>query len=181
MNRWLLILGVLLALGVMVASPALAQSTAASTQPSVDDGDFAPMLLVMVVLAILVVLFVVAAGVVVGVIAMAILAGLILFGMLSTSLLVGVKSRRFEAAARALFIQLAAIGGIVAGAVAFWTAAWVFELHWRTRTIFLGGGAAGLLLGVLVGLGLNAIWSRVRRWLIARRAGSAFEVIPTQP
>ena len=181
MNRWILILALLFGVAVITASPVLAQTAAPASQPSVDDGDFAPMLFVIVLLAVLLVLFVVAAGVAVGVIAMAIFVGLVVLGVVSTSVLVGVKSRRFEAAARALFIQLAAIGGMVAGAVAFWTAAWFFDLHWRNRTILAGGGAAGLMLGVLVGFGLNAIWSRVRAWLISRRPGKAFEVVPTQP
>jgi hypothetical protein len=179
MNRWILILALLL-VAVAAASPVWAQVAGPTSQASADDGDFAPMLFVFLLLAILVVLFVVAAGVVVGVIAMAIMAGLVLLGVVSTSVLVGVKNRRFEAAARALFIQLAAIGGMVAGAVAFWTAAWFFDLHWRSRTILAGGGAAGLLLGALVGFGLNVVWSRVRSWLISRRPGNAFEVVPTK-
>ncbi len=155
-------------------SPSTTQASSASAEP---EDNFAPALFVVAILFILVVLLVVGVGLAIGVASIALFAALILLGVVSTSVLVGVHRRRFESGAKALLIQLAAVGGAIAGAVAFWITAWMLHLNWQTLTIVAGGGTAGLVVGVVVGLALNSVWIRVRAWIISRRPGHAFEVV----
>lgn len=103
-------------------------TTAATTSPAADD-DFAPGLLIAVLILFAVVIFIAIVAAVVGVVAMAAIAVLVLFGVLSTSILIGVKNRRIESGAKALFVQVAAVIGAVAGCVGFVLSAWIADVN----------------------------------------------------
>lgn len=191
MNR---IAALLLVVSTLLAAIALARPTygnfvttrpttsVATTQPAPADGQFEddapPFMFIFAVIALLVLLFVAAAGLVIGAAIVAVVAMLILLGIVSTSVLVTVKSRRFESGAKVLLIQLAAVGGAITGAAAFWVAAWWCDLNASAFAFLAGGAAAGLAAGAIVGLLLNAIWVRVRFWILSRRPGKAFVVSP---
>jgi hypothetical protein len=117
---------------------------------------------------IVVCLVLVGVGIALGVAAVAVAAVLLAVGALSTSVLVGFMRKRPGAAARALFLQLGALGGAAAGAVLALAVRWLAEMDVHWGWALAAGGLGGLAAGLAVALAFNFAWSRALDWLAAR-------------
>jgi len=172
------------ALGAIMigASPALAAeyegqpSEAPNDYNEADDaflgGPDPPCMLPVAMLILFVFLILLAAamvvGIVVAVVTLAVTAVLVAVGVVSFSAAVGLLSRRPSHAARALFIQLGALSGILCGIGAALFATWLGNLGIHRGLVVLIGGATGLAYGLGVALLFNFAWTRATQWIVAR-------------
>jgi MFS family permease len=122
------------------------------------------------ILLVIVAIFVAAAvlGVVAAAAAVVVTAVLAAVGVVSLSAIVGFVSRRPGHALRALFIQLGAMGGAVAGAAFLYAAARLGEVPLNLALVFVLGGAAGAAAGAGVGILFNLAWTYAAQWMTRR-------------
>lgn len=139
---------------------------AQETEPIPEDyeEDFgAPMLLVFALIALVIVLILVGVGIVIGLVILGGVAAMLGIGILTTSTLTGLVTRKPTTAAKALVLQVAAIGGLVAGAGTAVALDYFFLKKIETTTTMLAilGGIGGLVGGLILGFLFNFAWHRV--------------------
>ena len=164
------------------AAPALAAEYEERPSASPDDyneaddaflgGPDPPCMLPVVMLMLFVFVILLAAamvlGIVVAVVTLAVTAVLVAVGVVSFSAVVGLLSRRPTHAARALFIQLGALGGIPCGIGAALLVTWLGNLGIHRGLAVLVGGGTGLGAGLIVALLFNLAWTRLLAWGVER-------------
>ncbi len=89
-------------------------------------------------------------------------------GILSASLVVGILRRSFSAGFRALFIQVGALAGFVAGVGATACIIWAAKTGWDSSMRWIIGIALGALIGTLYGWCLGLVWGRIAQALTRR-------------
>ena len=132
------------------------------------DDDFSPGLFVLVMLALLVFVILVGVGIAIGLAIVALVAALVGLGIVSSSVVVGIVRRRPGDAFRALFLQLGAAVGIVAGVGVLWLMVSLLDLALGLGWVILVGGLVGLASGLAIGLMFNFAWTRLLAWGVER-------------
>lgn len=94
-------------------------------------------------------------------------------GIVSTSVLLGFLHRSASTGFRALFLQLGALAGLLAGAVGTAGIIWITKGAWDSSLRWAIGLALGFLSGILFAYLFNAGWSRIAASLAARFQKSA--------
>lgn len=125
-----------------------------------DEGDFAPGLLMMVLLMLGLILVCMGVGAVVAGFLLFTIFGLVSFGLLSVSILVGLHKRSFTKGFRTFLVSFSAFCGLLSLGTGF--ALLNKVLHWwTTGTALIAGSAIGLLAGLGFGLMVHYLLQRL--------------------
>ncbi len=136
---------------------------AESTDPHGYEDSFAPMIAFVFFFVVLVgFVILVGVGVAAGLILAAAVAGMVGFGVFTTSTLAGFLTRRPSTAAKALILQLSALGGTIAGLGLGGAVHAIAETGPSLAQLTLTGALAGLAGGLAIALIFNTLWPR---WL----------------
>jgi hypothetical protein len=174
MNRAaLLVLATMLLCGQVSAIAATNNVTEAeSIQVSEDadyiEDDFAPILGIVTVFAIVIMLMLLGAGAAIALLVLLVAGGMVLLGILTTSTVTGFLTKRPKAAFKALFLQLGGVLGAIAGVGLAFVAAWLLESELSRAVTCSTGAVIGLVAGILLAFIFNVLWAKALSFLTAR-------------
>lgn len=180
MDKFILILLVMLACSPMVACAAARAHATTTTAPAetqaspndVDDmEEQEPIGILLFMLIIMLVLF--GAGAVFAIALLVTVLCLASAGIVSTSILTGLVSRRPRTAIKAFFLQIGGVLGFGSGAGAALVATWLFDLHSPDWAVVGVGAVAGLIAGVVVAVLFNLAWDWLLTMWMQRRGSSS--------
>ncbi|MBN1428733.1 MAG: hypothetical protein JXB07_10130 [Anaerolineae bacterium] len=142
-----------------------------------EDDDFAPGLLIGVLLFFALVLVILGVGIAIAAVIIGGLAFLTLMGIISSSVLIGFIQQKPGSALSAFLTQVCAAIGAFCGIIAGWAVLFLTEWPLDFWLVTGAGAASGLLGGAMVGLpaslGLRWMYSRVTAKIKARRDRNA--------
>lgn len=125
----------------------------------------------LIVIAVL--LLLIGVGIAVGLVACGLAALFIATGVISTSVIVGIRNGRAADGIRFFFLLCGVLAGVPAGAVCAWLMHGFYLSAGDDSKIFVCGGLAGGIAGILLGLGLDFISRKGHEWALAKMAGKS--------
>ncbi|QJE96548.1 hypothetical protein [Luteolibacter luteus] len=118
----------------------------------------------------MVILVLIGVGIAMGLVACAIAALLIATGVISASVIVGIRNGRPADGIRFFFLLCGVLAGVPSGAVCGLLFHRLYLAAGDDLMILIGGGLAGGIAGILMGLSLDFISRRGHEWALAKLA-----------
>ncbi|MEM1295400.1 MAG: hypothetical protein AAGH89_08540 [Verrucomicrobiota bacterium] len=133
-----------------------------SESSEVVEDDFSPVIAVVfftIVIGIL--LLMIGVGFALGFLIAASTAAMLAFGILTSSTVVGFLAKKPSAGAKALILQLAALGGALAGSGLAFGMDLLLQFDATNPVVLSAGAIAGLLGGIILALIFNRLWPKL--------------------
>jgi hypothetical protein len=146
--------------------------------PDLPDGDFDPGLALFALVMLFMFLLACLLALLLGGLVTLLIAALLTAGIISASVLTGILRRSVSSGFRALFLQVGAVVGVIAGGIGALVFIWLAKLPAASTQPWIIGPLVGLTVGLLAACLFNFAWGRSVDWIaskLSRRKSEAPE------
>ena len=150
--------------------------------PDLPDGGFGPGMYFFALVMLLIFLLACLLALLLGALATLLIAALLTAGIISASVLTGILRRSVSSGFRALFLQVGAVIGVIAGGIGALVFIWLAKLPAASPQPWIICPLVGFASGLLVACLFNFAWGRSVDWIASKLTGRKSEVpAPARP